>query len=491
MKKHVFFLIFCVAKLNSQSLQWLASEPYTSHFSGDNKIVSDNSGNVYVLSYWMNQGLYFMKYNDKGVKQWEKAWQGGASIKSLAVDNSGFIYLVIGVWNNGIAMENKEYESGDLLLKYSSDGNIRWIKRPNEGYTLWLPKKFRADGLMMTTGNYDVTNKLNLPLAPNIASSIYVGQADTSLSMLWAVNKEGARSTPATKDSSFYVNDYFPLQLTLGQGTNTFQPMKDYSYLAKYNNSGKRIYAININGGGTPGLDGSFYCFEWLPRSIEGSLFMLDALGHKAWKSSKISAGAWYKTTMVSDDEGNIFFAGGFKDFFEIEGKKTEQPGYHVFFAKWNKSGKFVSLFTSSGSGFASVRDITIEGNVIYITGELNGTIEFGGHTITESNGGIFTAKLLNDNNMVSINENKNSIIDLKVFPNPSASEIKLSYRNLSVENVSISIFDLTGRKVFYKNFGSIEQVNEKLELNAFSTGAYTLSLQHGSAVETRKFIVQ
>ena len=107
--------------------------------------------------------------------------------------------------------------------------------------------------------------------------------------------------------------------------------------------------------------------------------------------------------------------------------------------------------------------------------------------------------RLLNDKNNLANEvsslkheiENKNSIIDLKVFPNPSASEIKLSYRNLSVENVSISIFDLTGRKVFYKNFGSIEQVNEKLELNAFSTGAYTLSLQHGSAVETCKFIVQ
>src|SRR5687767_9020088 len=81
----------------SQTLQWIKSEPFKSHFSNYIYTVNDKQGNVFTASYWSQGGIYLVKYDSKGVKLWEKPCPGLSGVQSVCVDNSGCFYVSIGL----------------------------------------------------------------------------------------------------------------------------------------------------------------------------------------------------------------------------------------------------------------------------------------------------------------------------------------------------------------------------------------------------------
>jgi len=90
----------------------------------------------------------------------------------------------------------------------------------------------------------------------------------------------------------------------------------------------------------------------------------------------------------------------------------------------------------------------------------------------------------------VSVNpaeSNENSLF--RVFPNPSQGIFTITPQNDAVPSLDVQVYDLAGRLVFEKQYGS--QNEYILDLSQAKSGIYTLRLQSLRAVQTIKLIKQ
>lgn len=474
------FAVMMISFLHSQSLKWVKTEPYPSYFGGYIKSINDFGGNVYTVSHWVNGGIYIVKYDSLGKKLWEKIMPGVANIRAVSVDNLGCLYVGLNI--SFLKIENLEYgKIGTKYLKFNSNGSIKWMKGENAGFRYLFDKHFSSDNLIMTTGSYAIPNKLGLLAPPNTSSAIYVGQIDTGLTMQWAVAKEGGFFYPPSSDAkNLFVSDYFPGAIVLGQGTNSFQPSG--SYIAKYDSVGNRAYAMNFNGNGIAGENGHFYGFKFLTKTDGGVLIKLDGEGKEIWTSPVINAGGWYKTSMAVNDRGELFFGGGFSKFFQVGDLRIDAgDGTNAFFTKFDAKGKLLTLAISSGTGGAAIRDITIEGDNIWIAGEITGTVSFMDKTIA-SEGGVFTAMLKDDNNFVAIHEVKELNDGVILFPNPSIDQFTFSGNIATIEKVRV--YTMVGKLILEQNdAGNVDLSNQ-------AAGSYLVQLISSTGVTTKKVIL-
>ena len=76
--------------------------------------------------------------------------------------------------------------------------------------------------------------------------------------------------------------------------------------------------------------------------------------------------------------------------------------------------------------------------------------------------------------NVENVLQNANAW-DLKLFPNPTADELQLSYKLPKEDKIQITIFDLNGKVVFEKNCGTQNagENQELLDLRTIPAGAY------------------
>ena len=87
-----------------------------------------------------------------------------------------------------------------------------------------------------------------------------------------------------------------------------------------------------------------------------------------------------------------------------------------------------------------------------------------------------------------STNELIEPIIEL--YPNPSKNEINLDFEFLSASDISISIFDISGRIVFSENIYDTDKNFMRISLDTFLDGIYNCVIQTGSDVYSKKIIV-
>jgi hypothetical protein len=90
------------------------------------------------------------------------------------------------------------------------------------------------------------------------------------------------------------------------------------------------------------------------------------------------------------------------------------------------------------------------------------------------------------------VNESKGDI-KLNVFPNPSVDNAQINYTLTEESNVTISIYDVTGKLIASDNKGS--QVAGRhfslVNTEAMSNGFYTVSVKTNSGITTTKMIVK
>ena len=95
-------------------------------------------------------------------------------------------------------------------------------------------------------------------------------------------------------------------------------------------------------------------------------------------------------------------------------------------------------------------------------------------------------------NTVTGITENANDL-GLNIFPNPSVDVAQVNY-NLSAEtNVTISIYDVTGKLISSENKGSQSAGRHFSAINtaAMANGFYTVAVQTGTTRTTAKLIVK
>ncbi|NDP28120.1 MAG: T9SS type A sorting domain-containing protein [Flavobacterium sp.] len=91
----------------------------------------------------------------------------------------------------------------------------------------------------------------------------------------------------------------------------------------------------------------------------------------------------------------------------------------------------------------------------------------------------------------VSLSVDKLSLSNFALYPNPSKGQFNIQFSSQSDNDVTISIHDLLGRKVFknkYNKTGS--EFNENVQLKNVTSGVYLLTVEDGDRKEEKKIII-
>jgi len=89
------------------------------------------------------------------------------------------------------------------------------------------------------------------------------------------------------------------------------------------------------------------------------------------------------------------------------------------------------------------------------------------------------------------ITELNNNLI-FYMFPNPSSENVSLYFSSTKTENLTVEIFDISGKKVFTKNVNSVAGIQQTETINTvnFGKGIYTISLKGNNTLKTEKLIL-
>lgn len=77
----------------------------------------------------------------------------------------------------------------------------------------------------------------------------------------------------------------------------------------------------------------------------------------------------------------------------------------------------------------------------------------------------------------------------LSVFPNPTANALELRLDLDAPLELQASLYDLTGRELFRRDFGRQQRLSERLDVSAFPAGIYLLRLQSEAGARTLRVV--
>lgn len=191
---------------------------------------------------------------------------------------------------------------------------------------------------------------------------------------------------------------------------------------------------------------------------------------------------------------GSSFGQSAFNDYVVVEGTKdglTWTPIANGYNASANAN--WASTFTASGSGSASlfITETFDLKNKFAATDTL--LIRFRLHA---NNDGIAAWGWAIDN--LYIQQQPTAVesagkFDVTIYPNPSSGVFKLKYELSGDSNVTVDIWDMTGRSILQRNFGtqSIGLYEEEFDLQQLPEGQYILRASNSQTSKSEKFVLR
>ena len=76
------------------------------------------------------------------------------------------------------------------------------------------------------------------------------------------------------------------------------------------------------------------------------------------------------------------------------------------------------------------------------------------------------------------------------IYPNPNNGEFNIALTNPSSDTISIKLYDVNGRNIYSKTYGSFYDFNSSIKLNNVQSGVYLIELVDGTNRMTRKLII-
>jgi subtilisin-like proprotein convertase family protein len=86
---------------------------------------------------------------------------------------------------------------------------------------------------------------------------------------------------------------------------------------------------------------------------------------------------------------------------------------------------------------------------------------------------------------------NEFEIADLTIYPNPNRGNFNIKFDNPSANEVTIAVYDMSGRRIFENNYASQASFNENIQLNNAQAGIYLVNVTDGSKKIVKKIIVE
>lgn len=108
--------------------------------------------------------------------------------------------------------------------------------------------------------------------------------------------------------------------------------------------------------------------------------------------------------------------------------------------------------------------------------------------SVIDGSGCTNTETIIVDNIVGTFENNATEQIDL--YPNPTTGEFQLDIQLATEKEISVSIFDLTGKAVYQQASRPVLKENLLVDLNEFSDGVYLVRVQVGEDVLMRRVIL-
>ena len=492
MKKNILLtclcLVFSFAILSlpkdgfAQTVDWARAEAYPSYVTWTGIVIHDNLGNTFISGEYssIGGGYFIIKYDINGNKVWEK--KDYVCVTSMCTDNSGNLYAIM--FAPKVEGVNYYTKNGSLFAKYDTNGNLVWIKQIN--LNVRFSERTDANNNIIATGavvaefkdTVNLENGITLTAPPG-GVRFFIAHFNTNGECVWAIQDEGS---------------LHPL-ICNQNGDMCVSELNDQAVLAKYASNGDLAWAKQANSY-CAALDGAGNIYSFNGDNTNGNVAYLvkyDINGNILWKRTYLYINDWYKFAMKCDANGNVFITGGFANSMTIADTTINSNGnYHTFVAKIDSAGKLKWVIINSGSGWSGAKDITVNGNEIYVTGDMGGTITLGGTSIAQPAGGVFVAKII-DNDVTQITNPIKTDDVFTVYPNPTGNIFYINYTtSQSVSDLTLEIKNVTGQTIYTKQYKSFnKEMKDEIDLGKQAKGIYFLEIIADRKRTVRKIVLE
>ncbi|MBQ0787075.1 MAG: T9SS type A sorting domain-containing protein, partial [Oceanihabitans sp.] len=83
------------------------------------------------------------------------------------------------------------------------------------------------------------------------------------------------------------------------------------------------------------------------------------------------------------------------------------------------------------------------------------------------------------------------ALSNFALYPNPNKGNFSLAFDSNSGENINVTVYDMSGRLVYNKNYDATSRFNETISLNSVSSGMYLMTVIDGGKRITKKLIIE
>jgi len=374
MKKIILFIIIFIGSLSpvfsQPNMQW--ANLYQNNYA--KSLAVDNSGNVFVTGWGWGNGIHTIKYNSSGVQQWNSQYRGidnGNDFAfSIITDRLGNIYVT--GWSQGGG------NATDIItIKYGASGDTSWVSR------------YRGPAVSSSVPGFEPYVKL---IAVDDSGNVYVtgtsyGGSTTGFDYATIkYNSSGVQQWAQRYNNSIANNVDYATAIMIDAGGNVYVSgfsdadaagtIEDFCTI-KYSANGVMQWTSRYNNGAhnrvnalTMDNTGNIYAAGWGgPAVLNGPGGYLTVkynnAGVQMWAMAYPGGSYDEASSIVVKDPDNIYVTGGLtvgssSDFLTI---------------KYNSLGvqQWTRAFNGTANGYDKANAIALDRNGnIYITGSSN-----------------------------------------------------------------------------------------------------------------------
>ncbi|MCK4307691.1 SBBP repeat-containing protein [candidate division WOR-3 bacterium] len=454
-------------------------------------IALDDSGNVYVTGGSHGSGTDYdyatVKYNSYGVEQWIRRYNGpgnyGDKASAIALDDSGNVYVTGWSYDSSFSIHRYDYAT----IKYNSSGDTLWVAR-YDGPVNYYDDRAKAIAVD-DSGNVYVTgcseDSCALGICYDYATIKYNHSGDT----LW-VRRYNGPSDEYDIASAIVVDGGGNVYVTGGSAdsfcggdyaTVKYNSLGIEQWVARYSQSGVDwAEAIAVDDSGNVYVTG--YSEDWwgCPPDIEWegdyATVKYNSSGKEQWVRRYGGLYNWDGANAIGiDNSGNVYVTGtdGYSDN-DYATIKYNSSGEEQWIRKYDGTGR------NDGARAIALDD---SGNV-YVTG-----LSYGSGT------GYDYATIKYSYLGVEERNERLEIRDwrLQIYPNPSFGNALIKYGLPEKANVSLGLYDISGRLVKTLYSGNQEKGYHTINVGAYHdtpTGIYFIKFETEKFKATRKLTI-
>lgn len=536
----IAFIFLSAANIKAQVVQWAKSYGGTDNeYSAS--IAADAAGNIYTIGTFSGTAI-FGSYTLAGVASkgdifitrteaatgnvvWAKRFGSQAEDYGCAITTGagGDVYCA-GRFGGTLTLGGATYTAngsydGFMAKIDAATGAVLWSqKMGGTGYDNASSIVTDATGNVYTTGNFQGTATFGThtltPTGTNF--NVFVTRTNGATgTLLWAMGMGGTgynfgNSITCDASGNIYTTGTMEGTAMFGSYTLTSQGNTDIFITKADAATGSITWAKNFGGPGNDSGNGImskggndiYTTGKFEGQVVFGSDTLMsygssDAFtikqdgGNSNVLWAKRAGGTGYDASnaLSYDALGNIYTAGQFSGVIVLNGVTYYGSGVaDAYMARMNDATGQVSWgmqFGGAGADICSGLARDASGS-IYVTGAFQLSSLFENITMAAAgNSDVFTLKL--NAGIVGLNRNVLRPYELKVSPNPFDNELQMSLGTTATSAYTVTITDVSGRKVTELKENKPEII---LDLGGLNAGIYYLSLSDGSnAPVTRKVI--